>query len=320
MLITDNIYGKVNIKEPILLELVESPSVLRLKKISQLGVPDKYYHIKNFSRYEHTVGVMVLLRKLGATLEEQVAGLLHDVSVLAFSHVTDWVFGKGREGIEDYHDLIHKEFVNATEIPNILEKHNFILKRILDEKNFTLLEQPIPDLCADRIDYALREFEYWLNPKIVNECIVGLENYSGEIVFNNKKAAFDFSVNFLELQTQNWGGWQSMIRYHLFSNALNLALNKGIIAEKDFYKDESTILDKLNEAKDRRIAEVLSVLEDKELKSVKQNSGERIFRKFRHVNPKVIEGGKLVRLSELDNEFVRVFQKHEAINRKGLIV
>jgi hypothetical protein len=108
MKINDKIYEKVEIEEPVLLELLKSSSVLRLKNISQFGVPDKYYHFKNYSRYEHSIGVMILLRKLGATLEEQIAGLLHDVSVLAFSHVIDWVFANGRDGVEDYHDSIHE--------------------------------------------------------------------------------------------------------------------------------------------------------------------------------------------------------------------
>lgn len=82
--IGDDIYGEIKINEPILLKLLGSPSILRLKKISQCGVPDRYYHLKNYSRYEHSVGAMILLRKLGATLEEQVAGLLHDVSAGPF--------------------------------------------------------------------------------------------------------------------------------------------------------------------------------------------------------------------------------------------
>lgn len=204
MIIKDKIYGEVKIKEPVLIELLNSPSVLRLKKISQFGIPDKYYHLKNFHRYEHSVGVMILLKKLGATLEEQIAGLLHDVSVLAFSHVADWVFGSGSKGIEDYHDSIHERFVKKTEIPKILKEFDFDIDRILNEKNFTLLERKAPDLCADRVDYALREFKYWLNPKIVKSCIKELVNYSGEIVFSNQKAALNFAVNYLVLQTKHW--------------------------------------------------------------------------------------------------------------------
>jgi len=50
------------------------------------------------TRFDHSVGVMLLIRKLGAgsspasaLLKEQVAALLHDVSHTAFSHVIDYV-------------------------------------------------------------------------------------------------------------------------------------------------------------------------------------------------------------------------------------
>jgi hypothetical protein len=319
MIINDKIYGKIEFKEPVLLELLKSPSVLRLKNISQFGVPDKYYHFKNYSRYEHSVGVMILLRKLGATLEEQVAGLLHDVSVLAFSHVTDWVFANGREGIEDYHNSIHEVFVKKTEIPKILEKFDFALERLLMEENFSLLERELPDLCADRVDYALREFKYWLNPAILDACIKGLANYNGEIVFANQKAAMDFSVNFLELQTNHWGGYQAMMRYYLFSEALKVALDKKIISEKDFWKDESFVLGKLEKTKDKTIRELLRMLKDKEL-NINNKSGRKIVKKFRYVDPKIISNGKLVRLSKLSPKFKKILEKHRRINQKGLVI
>ena len=44
------------------------------------------------TRYEHSVGVMLLARRVGGGLREQVAALLHDVSHTAFSHVIDHVF------------------------------------------------------------------------------------------------------------------------------------------------------------------------------------------------------------------------------------
>ncbi len=89
MIINDAIYGKYKINEPVLVELIKSRPMQRLKKIAQLGIPDRFYHIRGFSRFEHSLGVMLLLRKLNASLEEQAAGLLHDVSHTAFSHVVD---------------------------------------------------------------------------------------------------------------------------------------------------------------------------------------------------------------------------------------
>ena len=319
MLIKDKIYGKLEIKEPVLLELLKSPSILRLKNISQFGVPDRYYHLKNYSRYEHSVGVMILLRKLGATLEEQVAGLLHDVSVLAFSHVTDWVFANGREGVEDYHNSIHEVFVKKTEIPKILEKFGFDLNRLLNEENFSLLERKIPDLCADRVDYALREFKHWLNPAILDVCIKGLVNYNGEIVFANQRAAMNFSVNFLELQTNHWGGYQAMARYYLFSEVLKIALDKKIILEKDFWRDEPFVLGRLEKTKDKTVGKLLRMLKDKKL-NINNKSGRRIVKKFRHVDPKIIFNGKLVRLSKLSPKFKKILEKHRRINQKGLVI
>lgn len=319
MVLKDNVYRKFNIKEAVLIELLKAPSILRLKKVSQYGVPDKYYHHKNYNRYEHSVGVMLLLRKLGATLEEQVAGLLHDISVLAFSHITDWVFSGGRDGIESYHDSIHEEFVKKTEIPRILRKYDFVLERILDEDNFSLLEKKIPDLCADRVDYALREFRYWLNPKIVGRCLKALTNYNGEIVFNDQKAAFLFASGFLGLQTKHWGGYEAVFRYHLFSKALEIALEKRVINKKDFYKDEPFVLSKIESA-DGEIISLLALLKKKDLKNVERNSGKRVFKKFRYVDPKIISNGKLARLSILNPKYKELVSRHRKINKRGLAI
>ncbi len=320
MKINDKIYGKIEIKEPILMELLKASSVLRLKSISQFGVPDKYYHFKNYSRYEHSIGVMILLKKLGATLEEQVAGILHDVSVLTFSHVMDWVFSSGNEGIEDYHDLIHNEFVKRTEIPQILDKYSFAVSRVLDENNFTLLERDKPELCADRIDYALREFKYWLNPNIVEDCVKGLVNYDGRIVFLNKEIAFDFAINYLKLQTQHWAGFESIIRYHFFSEAIKIALKKKILTEKDFYRDELFVLNKIEKTENREIKEILKILKQKNLKNPSKKTGRKLMKKFRYVDPKVVVDGKLSELSEVNSMFRKIINKQKEKNKKGIII
>jgi len=84
MIVNDKLYAKVEITSPVLLELIKSKSMQRLKKIAQHGIPNKYYHYAGGNRFDHCVGVMLLLKRLGTTEEEQVAGLLHDVSHTAF--------------------------------------------------------------------------------------------------------------------------------------------------------------------------------------------------------------------------------------------
>lgn len=317
--INDKIYGKTKIGEPVLLELLKSHSVLRLKNISQYGIPDKYYHFKNFNRYEHSVGVMILLRRLGATLEEQVAGLLHDLSVSSFSHIADWVFSQGRKGREGFHDSIHKKFVVRTEIPKILRSHNFPLERMLEEDNFTLLEKKIPNLCADRVDYALREFKYWLNPRIVKICFGSLVNFNGEIVFTNERTAYLFANNFLELQTKHWGAHETMMRYYLFSRMMKRVLYKKTLSKRDFYKlSETKILEKVESNKDDKVKKMLSLLRKKSVLRAKLGVGEKLVKKFRYVDPKILIDGKLVRLTKASSIFPKLLRKHREINRQGL--
>jgi len=318
MIINDKVYGKAKITELVLIELLSSAPVLRLKNISQYGLPDKYYHLKNFSRYEHCVGVMILLRKLGASIEEQIAGLLHDVPHLAFSHVADWVFGEGKKGIENYHDLISEAFMMNSDIPVILKKYGFDFDRIMDDGNFPLMESKAPDLCADRVDYALRELQAWLNPGIVSRCVEGLVNHDNQIVFNNAKVAYLFATHFLQLQTLNWGCFEAVARYNLFSNALKAAVGKNFLAEKDFYQDEKFILKKIENIQDRGIQESLKTLESKKLK--RKRVGEKIVKKFRYVDPRVLVDGKLVRLGKENIKFVNYLAKHKKINEQGVIV
>ena len=140
IIIHDSIYGRQLIQEPVLLELIKSKPIQRLKKISQFGIPDEYYHVKNFYRYEHSVGVMILISRLGGSTEEQVAGLLHDVSHTAFSHVIDWVVGEA--GDETYQDTRHEDIISSEEISGILKRYKYEPRRIADYHNFKKGFQP----------------------------------------------------------------------------------------------------------------------------------------------------------------------------------
>src|SRR3989338_1569443 len=153
--VNDRVYSRQKIEEAVLIEIANSPEMQRLKKISQFGMPDEYYHKVGFSRYEHSLGVLFLVRMLGGGLEEQIVGLSHDVSHTAFSHVVDWALGDPSK--EDYQDNRHLKFINNSSLASIFGKNGFSAENIADLHSFSLVDYPAPDLCADRIDYTLRE-------------------------------------------------------------------------------------------------------------------------------------------------------------------
>lgn len=70
----------------------------------------------------------ILLNRLGASEEEQVAGLLHDISHTAFSHLIDWVIGDSSK--EDYQDKRHLSVLLENEIAQILSNYGYSSKNI----------------------------------------------------------------------------------------------------------------------------------------------------------------------------------------------
>lgn len=319
MKIEDVIYGTFEIKEPILVTLINSKPLQRLKRIEQYGIPKELYSFPGFSRYDHSIGVMSLLRKLGANLEEQVVGLLHDVSHTAFSHVIDWVIGN--QAKEDYQDKNHKNVIYNSEIPKILSSFGFDTAKVIDVEKYPLLEREAPDLCVDRVDYALREFHYWANPKIVKLCVDNLMVFNEELVFASKESAEAFGRNYLKCQTEHWGGVDAVLRYYLFSQVLKTAIEKNIISMGDFYKDDNYVMEKLRTSKNQQIKKLLEVLSGKlDFEFAKQNPQLSLKKKFRYVDPKFLENGTLYCLSEVDPNYKTFLEEQRKINEKGISV
>lgn len=158
ILIRDKLYGDHTISEPVLVELLRSPIVLRLTGICQYGVTALLGFTPRVTRFEHSIGAFLLVRKVGASLEEQVAALLHDISHTVLSHVVDWALSDppGETGTS-FHEVHKERYIKTTPLPGILAKHGFGDLKALNEDLYPLVEMPSPHLCADRLDYALRD-------------------------------------------------------------------------------------------------------------------------------------------------------------------
>ena len=235
MKINDNIYSVEEIKDKVLIELINSKPIQRLKGIKQAGITGHILEDRDCTRYDHSVGVMVLLRKKQASLEEQIAGLLHDVSHTAFSHVVDFVY-KTKE--HNYHELFYEKIIRNSEIPSILKKHGFNLNRLSNENNFHLLEREIPDLCADRIDYALRDLNgFYTNGKLDN-FIRSLVNINNEFVFSDFETAKEFAFNFINLDEKIWANIIEVTYFQIAADAIKIALENNILKEEDLFKQD----------------------------------------------------------------------------------
>ena len=239
MVIADSLYGEFEVSA-IVEELIGSKPIQRLKGIHQGGGIFLVNPELTLTRYEHSVGVMLLIKLLGGTEIEQIAGLLHDVSHTAFSHVIDYIF---KHPEEDYHEEIYQRILTESEIPGILESYGYALQDLL-EQNFNILEQPLPDLCADRIDYALRDLCYagFISLEEVRDFISKLIVHDGRIMMTSVSSAQWFTKMYEVLNKEYFGKKEHLYANEKLTEVLKYLLTEKVIAKKDFEKDDIKLL------------------------------------------------------------------------------
>lgn len=303
------IYGEFEVKEQVLIDLLNCKAMQRLKKIRQGGMTDYVFNEINYTRYDHSVGVLVLLKKFDACLNEQIAGLLHDVSHTAFSHVADVVFNHN-DPKESYQDSIHEWYITNTDIPDILKKHNLDVKTILHKNNnYKILEQDLPNICADRLEYNLHTayLNGMLTEKDVKDIIQNLKFENGFWYFNDINYALKFAYIPLKLNESSWALDVNLFIYHLTGKLLRRAFDLKIISYEDFhFKDDEFILNKLYESADFEIQMLIYQIFnfDSQFSSdLDYNFDLHIKGKFRGIDPIVKINNKFTKLTKLNLEF-----------------
>jgi len=316
MEIIDRVYGRHLIEEPVIIELINSKPLQRLKGINQTGASKYAIKRRDVTRFEHSIGVMLLLKMQGASLEEQIAGLLHDTPHTVFSHVIDFVFKNNKH---NFHEKFYEEIITNSEIPSILRKHGFKVKRILDANNFTLLERELPNLCADRIDYTLRDMAAYLPKNKADDYLSNLIVLHDEIIFDNKEAAKAFAEDFLMMDERVWSNPRETALYQILADAIKIALDKGIISEQDLFKEDDEIYKILKESDDEKIKAKIEMLNPK-LKIIDNKEDYHFYstNKLRYIDPKVrLSKDDIKRASEIYPELRIKLDKHKKRADRG---
>lgn len=231
----DPLYGSQEIIEPVLLALLNTRAMQRLGGVLQHGVTGLLGITRLTSRLEHSVGVMLLVRRMGAGLDEQIAALLHDISHTAFSHVIDYVFND-HQG-QGYHERMKAPYLERSDVPATLDAFGFDWRSFLNEENYPLLEQPAPALCADRLDYFLRD-SLGLGLASTADVAGALEHlvvHQGRIVVDDLDAARWMARTYLAADDASWANFREVGLYELTARAIRIALTLGVLTEADLW-------------------------------------------------------------------------------------
>lgn len=316
--LVNTIHGNLTVRDPLIIELIKSPAMQRLKNIRQYGTTDYVLKHKTiYTRFDHSLGVYYILCKHGASRAEQVAGLLHDISHTVFSHACDPLFmGNLTKGA--YQDTIHEEFLEHYGIKDILAKYGFTIADVLPKnKHFRALEQEAPALCADRIEYNIYAayMDDLLSKNEIKEIQHGLHFDGDNWYFDDAQVAKKFALISLHQTVYMWGGPHNILINNWTCEALKQALDIGLIKKEDILYNltDDQMWKKLNECTDPVIISTINKIMHCNLLFSWPRNDEKDFAvtlkaKFRGVDPFVKTCNGLVLLSNLDADFKKSYE------------
>jgi len=298
----DRVYEDIEIEDQGILDLVDCDTFQRLRGIHQAGPSALPFPFKDVTRFEHSLGVFVLLRRLGAPLREQVAGLLHDVSHTAFSHAVDFVVTSEEQ---DHHERLKPLILGHDDLAGAIARLGYAPSDFYDDSIYPLLEQPLPWLCADRLDYFLRDGSACgvVTPEFVSRVLSGLRVVDSTIALANVDVAREAVRLFETMNSQWWAGPVEAYIYNEFADALREGMRTGVLHFDDLMADDAFVLGRLDASGSSLIAEKLESVRHPRPDRVRAYS-PRIIPKERWLDPPVQVNGTIKRLSLLEQAVI----------------
>jgi HD superfamily phosphohydrolase len=313
MNLTDPLYGSFEISEAVLLDVLHTAAVQRLRTVLQHGITGLIGITNPTTRLDHSVGVMLLIRKVGADsstasalLKEQIAALLHDVSHTAFSHVIDYVFGD-HDG-QGYHEEQKEAFIARSDLPDVLSLHGYDWRDFLHEQDFSLLEQPSPALCADRLDYFLRDARdlRLAADAQVQSALASLAVHEGRLVVTELEAARWMAYTFIAADEASWANFREVGLYELAARAIRIGLEIEVLTEADLWRGDAEAWAKLTASPDPRLQAALRLVSPVTgFEWDATNPTFTVSTKLRTIDPPVLLNGSAYPLSALDPAFAQ---------------
>lgn len=177
----DPVHDYIHIQDSIILKLIDTVEFQRLRRIRQLGTSSYTFHGAEHSRFNHSLGVYEITRRIinnfvrnypsleagdglwddNERLVALCAALLHDIGHGPFSHTFEGIF-------DTDHEIVTQKIIMSpdTEINHVLKlMGDDFPEKVASVINKTYPNQQVVQLIssqidADRMDYLIRDAYY----------------------------------------------------------------------------------------------------------------------------------------------------------------
>lgn len=219
-------------------------SMQRLKGVGLLCGTDWTCLYKNrfrYTRFDHSIGVALIVWHFTHDKIQTLAGLFHDISTPVFSHVAD--FRKGDALTQTATENETEQFIrNDAELCALLAEDGIKVEQVSDYHLYPIADNERPQLSADRLEYMFPSGAALQGSWSLDEVaevygdISVLQDESGrpELGFSSVKVAELYCEKFLEtghvLQLN-----ENKLTLQLLAAVTSKAIELGLLTEEDCY-------------------------------------------------------------------------------------
>jgi HD superfamily phosphohydrolase len=255
----DPVHNYIHVQHQLILDLINSKEVQRLRRIKQLGTTSYTFHGAEHSRFSHSLGVYDITRRICDIFQRNYsqekygkdgwddshrlvalcAALLHDVGHGPYSHTFEHIFHTDHEALTVA--IITSPETEVFQILNNVEEGfpekvaSVITKTYENPQVVQMISSQID---ADRMDYLLRD-AYYTGTEYgtfdLTRILRVIRPYEGGIAFsmNGMHAVEDYIVSRYQMYVQ--------VYFHPVSRAMEVLLEHLLDRAHELYQEDAEI-------------------------------------------------------------------------------
>lgn len=238
-----------------LLQAAQTPPMQRLKQVG-MNCGCEYTSFRRFSsclpysRFAHSLRVGRIVWHFTRSRAQSLAGLFHDISTPAFSHVIDFLRGDHLKQ-EATEACTRACIEHSPEIQQLLHAYGLKTDDVCDYHRYPIADNDAPRLSSDRLEYTLGNLVQFgfgtvrLAQELFEDVAMG-QNEDGqpELVFLHPGPAQRFAQCALEC-SKIYASPEDRYAMQLLAELLADAIAAGVLTEADLMTTEPEVLSRL---------------------------------------------------------------------------
>jgi len=203
-----------------------------------------------YSRYDHSIGVAMIVWQHTHDPAQAMAGLLHDIATPVFAHVVDFMRGdyRNQESTEEGTEAFIR---TSPELMAVLKRSSLRVDAVKDYHLYPIADNDTPKLSADRLEYTIGNMiGYGFATRdeaaaLYHDVVVDVnEHNEPELMFAHEEQAIRFAEIALRC-SDVYVADADRYSMQILSELLREAVDRGVITMADLHTTEPEVIAKL---------------------------------------------------------------------------